>query len=958
MKKLFLLFATIGLIFTACEGGLGDEANGGTPSTPKIELAQQSIEVEFEPAEYEVAVTSPYSWEATTKNDWIVVESETGIAGNEVLIFSTKRNEEEKERKGTITLKNSDYNLIAELYVIQKAFEPKITIEPDNLTFAVEGGTQEITITANFEYKFSTQDNWLTIKKSQNGITITAPNNAEFENRSAEITFSNEKYAISKVVKVMQGASVPTITIDPECLTFVTEGGTQEIAITANFEYQFSTDADWLTIKKSKNGINITSTANCEFEERTANITILSEKYEVLKTISVTQKGISAESKNIIFYTSSDSKVVTPYKTDVFGANIVSNTYENGKGVVIFDGTVTSIGEQAFYYCSSLTSITIPNSVTVIRDYAFSYCTGLANVTIPDSVLAIRRWAFGNCNSLTSITIGNSVTSIGEDAFSYCSSLTSITIPDSVTSIGSSAFSGCSSLTSVTIPDSVTSIGSSTFQSCSSLTSVKIGNSVTSIGEWAFYNCTSLTSVTIPDSVSSIGNSAFYGCTGKLTVNCNIPNASNSSDGAFYDSKFTSVTIGDSVTSIGSSAFYKCKSLTSVTIGNSVTSIGREAFYYCTGLTSVQISDSSAWCKIDFGNKAANPVIYAQNLYLNGELVTDITIPSDITKIQNYTFYYCTSLTSVTIPDSITSIGDYAFTCCSSLTSITIPNSVTSIGEEAFTDCRLTSVYCKPTTPPAIYYYQSYNSHGSFPFNSGMKIYVPHNSYDAYMQYSYSDISNDRTAKTNWYAYESYIEPYDFENNEIVPEAPETPDTPETPVIPEGGNALEITTASVKAAFPDLTTNYYGSQDVTNYSTYLTWDYFAACRICLPPSSGNYATANCLQMQGNTDVARQGRIGNISATPKRITKIIVESYNASYAPNFNLALGTEQVVGTTVPANMIPASSMTTSSVVEGVVTKYVSTYEVTEGAYTYFAIYKNTTNAFYFSKIRVEYAE
>ena len=239
-----------------------------------------------------------------------------------------------------------------------------------------------------------------------------------------------------------------------------------------------------------------------------------------------------------------------------------------------------------------------------------------------------------------------------------------------------------------------------------------------------------------------------------------------------------------------------------------------------------------------------------------------------------------------------------------------------------------------------------------------MKIYVPHNSYDAYMQYSYSDISNDRTAKTNWYAYESYIEPYDFENNEIVPEAPETPDTPETPVIPEGGNALEITTASVKAAFPDLTTNYYGSQDVTNYSTYLTWDYFAACRICLPPSSGNYATANCLQMQGNTDVARQGRIGNISATPKRITKIIVESYNASYAPNFNLALGTEQVVGTTVPANMIPASSMTTSSVVEGAVTKYVSTYEVTEGAYTYFAIYKNTTNAFYFSKIRVEYAE
>ena len=188
-------------------------------------------------------------------------------------------------------------------------------------------------------------------------------------------------------------------------------------------------------------------------------------------------------------------------------------------------------------------------------------------------------------------------------------------------------------------------------------------------------------------------------------------------------------------------------------------------------------------------------------------------------------------------------------------------------------------------------------------------------------------------------------------------EGGETPETPETPVIPEGGTAIEFTTDSVKAAIPDITTNGYGSQNVTNYSTFLTWDVFAACKLCLPPA-GDYATANCLQMQGNTDAAKQGRVGNVAATPKRITKVIVESYNAKYTPNFNLALGTEQVVGTSVPANMIPASSMTTSSVVEGALTKYVSTYEVTSGDYTYFAIYKNTTGAFYFSKIRVEYAE
>ena len=168
---------------------------------------------------------------------------------------------------------------------------------------------------------------------------------------------------------------------------------------------------------------------------------------------------------------------------------------------------------------------------------------------------------------------------------------------------------------------------------------------------------------------------------------------------------------------------------------------------------------------------------------------------------------------------------------------------------------------------------------------------------------------------------------------------------------------MEITTASVTAGIPDITTNNYGSQNVTDYSTFLTWDVYAACKVCLP-QAGNYAIAGCLQMQGNTDAAKQGRIGNVTATPKRITKVIVESWNEKYTPNFNLALGAEQVVGTTVPSNMIAASSMTTASEVVGALTKYVSTYEVTSGDYNYFAIYKNTSGAFYFTKIRVEYAE
>ena len=331
---------------------------------------------------------------------------------------------------------------------------------------------------------------------------------------------------------------------------------------------------------------------------------------------------------------------------------------------------VTTIGDNAFYYCSGLTSITIPYSVTSIGNSAFRDCFRLTSVTIGNSVTSIGYSAFYGCSSLTSITIPNSVTSIGDYAFYDCSGLTSITIPNSVTSIGDYAFYDCSGLTSVTIPNCVTSIGSGAFYGCSGLTSITIPNSVTSIGSSAFAYCSSLTSITIPNSVTSIGYNAFEYCSG-----------------------LTSITIPNSVTSIGNSAFSGCSGLTSVTIPNSVTSIGNYAFEDCSGLEEVHISDLSAWCNIDFDNYASNPLYYAHNLYLNGKLITDLVIPDGVTSIGYRAFQSCSGLTSITIPNSVTSIGNYAFDECSGLTSVTIPNSVTSIGSGAFYGCSgLTSI--------------------------------------------------------------------------------------------------------------------------------------------------------------------------------------------------------------------------------------------------------------------------
>ena len=166
----------------------------------------------------------------------------------------------------------------------------------------------------------------------------------------------------------------------------------------------------------------------------------------------------------------------------------------------------------------SVKKIVIEDGVTSIGDSAFSYCSSLTNITIPDSVTSIGDSAFSGCWDLTSITIPDSITTIGESAFSGCSGLTSITIPNIVTSIGAYAFSGCRSLTSITIPDSVTSIGNSSFSNCWYLTSITIPNSVTSIGTYAFSNCWYLTSITIPDSVTSIGKSAFYKCSSLTTI--------------------------------------------------------------------------------------------------------------------------------------------------------------------------------------------------------------------------------------------------------------------------------------------------------------------------------------------------------------------------------------------------------------------------------------------------------
>ena len=285
------------------------------------------------------------------------------------------------------------------------------------------------------------------------------------------------------------------------------------------------------------------------------------------------------EAKGWIWYTNGSTTVATkPSNADAFGAKIISNKYDNEKKcwTISFDAPVTTIGNKAFYQCSALTSITLPDSVT----------------------------------------------SIGNDAFYQCSALTSITFPDSVTSIGNYAFFQCSSLASITIPNRVISIGNYAFNKCSALTSITLPDSVTSIGDAAFWACSSLKSVTIPESVKTLGNAAFGCCTkleyfyGKFAASDNraliVNNTLNSyAAGATIDS----YTIPENITEIGQNSFRNNAYLASVVIHSGVTKIGLQAFYICKKLKEV-------YCK------ATTPPSSASKMFDSNDTDRKIYVPT------------------------------------------------------------------------------------------------------------------------------------------------------------------------------------------------------------------------------------------------------------------------------------------------------------------------------------------
>ena len=383
---------------------------------------------------------------------------------------------------------------------------------------------------------------------------------------------------------------------------------------------------------------------------------------------------------------------------------------------VEYNGTeyaVTSIGHRAFYGCSSLTTITLPNSITSIGSEAFCDCSSLTTITLPNSITSIGNQAFAGCSSLTTITLPNSVTSIGSYTFCYCSSLTTITLPNSITSIDSYAFYGCSSLTTITLPNSITSIGSSAFRECSSLTTITLPNSITSIGSDAFTS-PALSVTVFGSKPASLGTNAFHENTIFFVSDVDAYKAAWKEYKLIFTLKEVSASVHLTALPDKSALQQKLgldslKKITSLRISGTINSydimmmrnqmpdlldidlseahIVANDYEYTKGYHSKK-DTLTAYAFTGTGThirKAIlpNSVVCIEENVFNTPYLQEVVLPKNLRVIGDRTFFDCRALRSINLPESLTSIGESAFQGAG-LTEVTIPANVETIGNYAF----------------------------------------------------------------------------------------------------------------------------------------------------------------------------------------------------------------------------------------------------------------------------------
>ena len=456
----------------------------------------------------------------------------------------------------------------------------------------------------------------------------------------------------------------------------------------------------------------------------------------------------SIPADNEIYYLTDNGNAIPLDNINNFGANLELSYFDlyNGWYVLKFDGAIHTIAKKAFQASdpnnssiAKLTAIVLPSGITSIGDYAFYSCTTLKRINIPKGVTNIGKDAFYSCpiertdivdlsawcrinfastqsnprsslyingEELTKLTIPNDITIVNNGAFHACKSITEVEIHDNVKSIGTSAFYSCPKLEKLTLGRGVESINNLAFAYCRALTNIVIPNNVKTLGNDAFKECSGCQSIKVGSGVEFFGTSVFYNCTGELVIDNNIVELDfsssdypSSASGWLYLSKFSKIVLSNDISMVGSYAFYGLESIVDVTMSNSITSIEERAFMNCSSLASIDIpaTVSSIGSSAFHGCSSLETVILpngitslANSIFQNCSNLKSITIPNSVTSIKSAAFYDCASLANIVIPESIEEIGKNAFYGCTSLISITIPKSVisTSFDNAMFGGCK------------------------------------------------------------------------------------------------------------------------------------------------------------------------------------------------------------------------------------------------------------------------------
>lgn len=672
-----------------------------------------------------VEVKANVEFQVTSQADWIkYVETKGLVASN--ITLSIEANESYDNRTGTVLVKQTNGDLSGTITINQHQTDG-LFVTPTSAEVSNQANTVTLEIKDNVNYNVVIPDHaksWISVRSNtqtkalkDDQVVLAIAANTTYDDREASVTVKQVNGPLAETVKIKQAYGEGLI---PEKTTYDIgqEGGSIEVAIQANVEYEVTPEVDWIHYIETKalSGSTVTLTVdeNDLYSAREGSVSIKKKEGPLSASITIRQaKKIAVESVTIdnnelfievgktyklnasispssatvqtVTWTSSDENIATvddkgTVKGIGRGKVTISAVAEDKKGTCPV--YVDCIPDDEIWYT------TIDEKPLIFQSYNWGampeiisnvYSAGKVRMRLKSAPPELTERAFADQYNLKTIILPETITALGWGSFNECNNLESISLPGNLKTIGANAFGVCESLKEVTLPDSVDSIAEGAFSGCTSLAKINSklakedGRTIVVNGILVAVAWAGLSSYEVPDGVTRIGNSVF------------------SHFSHMGSQKLKSVTLPNGLKSIGTYAFQEAP-ITSIVIPDSVESIESAAFCFCWDLASATISSKLK--------------IIESNVFDGCHSLSSITLPSQIERIESNSFSG-TSLNTIVIPEAVTFIGHHAFSECSSLESI----------------------YLRPINPPVLEIYYSYSD----PFNNtNCPIYVPSESITSY----------------------------------------------------------------------------------------------------------------------------------------------------------------------------------------------------------------------------------